>query len=68
MRGKRNAYFILYIFKFYYSIVQRNPHIYELYLLVPDINTTVPASEDLGVPLFFSAINLIVVSLQMLLR
>ncbi len=30
-----------------------NPHIYELNLLVPDINITVPASEDLGVPLFF---------------
>jgi hypothetical protein len=32
--------------KVYYSIVPRNPHIYELYLLVPDINITVPASED----------------------
>jgi hypothetical protein len=46
MRGKRNADFILYIFKVYYSIAQRNPDIYEFFLPVPDINITVPASED----------------------
>jgi hypothetical protein len=43
-------------FKVHCSIVPRNPHIYELYLLVPDINITVPASEDLGLPLLFQLI------------
>jgi hypothetical protein len=55
-------------FKVYYSIVLRNPHIYELYLLVPDINITVPASEDYIWGYNYFSAYLIVVALQMLLR
>ncbi len=54
MRRERNAYFILYMLRF---ITTGSYTFYELLLLVTDINhTTVPASEDLGLPLFFQLI------------